>query len=200
VQVRFSSYYLLMIAICLSSEARASELDVETWRQLWTRCRIAIEQGEKLNTQGLIDLGPSIMRVAPITVEGLDAPLMPGYEVREQSWKPPDSSFVLVEGEYDDKRRRCDVRLGLNVPPVTSVEEADFVSAFKEERQLLVADGTHEERNPDPLFSTNLGVGPLARSDNGCSIMSGLQIETRPGREPVFNSFAAEQSSCLTQP
>lgn len=198
--MRFSSYYLLMIAICLSSEARASELDVETWRQLWTRCRIAIEQGEKLNTQGLIDLGPSIMRVAPITVEGLDAPLMPGYEVREQSWKPPDSSFVLVEGEYDDKRRRCDVRLGLNVPPVTSVEEADFVSAFKEERQLLVADGTHEERNPDPLFSTNLGVGPLARSDNGCSIMSGLQIETRPGREPVFNSFAAEQSSCLTQP
>lgn len=198
--MRFSSFYLLMIAICLSSEARASELDVETWRQLWTRCRIAIEQGEKLNTQGLIDLGPSIMRVAPITVEGLDAPLMPGYEVREQSWQPPNSSFVLVEGEYDDKRRRCDVRLGLNVPPVTSVEEADFVSAFKEERQLLVADGTHEERNPDPIFSTNLGVGPLARSDNGCSIMSGLQIETRPGREPVFNSFAAEQSSCLTQP
>ncbi|QYO75900.1 hypothetical protein [Devosia salina] len=198
--MRFSSFYLLMIAICLSSEARASELDVETWRQLWTRCRIAIEQGEKLNTQGLIDLGPSIMRVAPITVEGLDAPLMPGYEVLEQRWQPPGSSFVLVEGEYPDERRSCEVRLAPNVPSVTSVEEAAFVSAFIQERRLLVASGTHEERNPDPIYSTNLGVGSLARSGSGCRIISGLHVETRPGREPFFNSFAAEQSSCLTQP
>lgn len=189
-----------MIAICLASEARAGELDVEAWRQLWTRCRIAIEQGERLNTQGLTDLGPSIMRVAPITVEGLDAPLMPGYEVHEQSWQRPNSSFVLVEGEYHDKRRRCDVRLAPDVPPVTSVEEAGFVSAFKEERQLLRAAGTHEERNPDPIYSTNLGFGPLARSDNGCRVISGLQIETRPGRQPFFVSFSGEQDGCLTRP
>lgn len=195
-----SSLCLMTIAICLASEAWAGELEVETWRQLWTRCRIAIEQGERLNTQGLTDLGPSIARVAPLAVEGLDAPLMPGYAMHEHSWQLPGSSFVLVEGEYDDKRRKCDVRFVPDVPPVTSVEEADFVSAFKEERHLLIAAGTHGERDPDPIFSTNLGVGPIARNDNGCRVIAGLQIETRPGKQPFFASSSGEQDGCLTRP
>lgn len=199
--MRFATLFLMTIAVWLSSaaqawEAQASDKDIETWLRLSERCRVAIEQGERLDTQGLDDLGPSIRRVPPVTIEGLAEPARRGHEVRQHSWQQTGSSFVVVEEEYPGGRRSCVIRLAPDVPAVTAVEEADFVSAFLHKRQALIATGTHEERNPDPILSTNLGLGPIARSASGCRIISGLQIETRPGREPFFNSFSAEQAGC----
>ena len=191
---------MIALAVCPSSEAWANDKNVDTWRHLWTRCRIAIERGESLDVRGLSDLGASVRRVAPLTAEGLSQPLMRGYEVHERSWQLPGSSYIVVEEGYPQQRRSCAVRLAPNVPATTPDEEANFVVAFLQERRLLVTEETHEERDPAPIFSTNLGVGPLARSENGCSIISGLQIETRPGREPFFSSFSGEQDRCLSRP
>lgn len=194
--MRFATLFVMTIAVWLSSEAQASDKDIETWLRLSERCRMAIEQGERLDTQGLDHLGPSIRRVAPLMIEGLAEPARRGHEVRQHSWQQTGSSFVVVEEEYPGGRRSCAIRLAPDVPAVTAVEEAGFVSAFLQKRQELIAAGTHEERNPDPILSTNLGVGPIARSASGCRIISGLQIETKPGREPFFNSFSAEQAGC----
>ena len=194
--MRFAMLFVMTIAVWLAPEAQASDKDVETWGYLSERCRMAIEQGERLDTQGLNDLGPSVWRVPPLIIEGLAEPARRGYEVRQHSWQQAGSSFVVVEREYLDGRRSCVIQLAPGVPDGTAVEEAGFVSAFLQKRQALIAAGTHEERNPDPIFSTNLGVGPIARSASGCRIISGLQIEARPGREPLFNSFSAEQAYC----
>jgi hypothetical protein len=197
--MRGASLFLVALAVW-PSEARASDKSVETWQQLWTRCRIAVEQSERVNVEGLNDLGTAIRRVAPIIAEGLAEPVMAGYELHEHRWQQPNSSFVLVEEDNQGSRRFCAVRLAPDAPAVTSVEEARFSSAFLQARQSLVAAGTHEERNPDPIFSTNLGVGAIARDDNGCRVISTLQIETRPGTEPFFTSFSGEQAGCLPRP
>lgn len=199
--MRVATLFVMTIAVWLFSEAQArdaqaSDKDIETWLRLSERCRMAIEQGERLDTQGLNDLGPSIRRVAPVTIEGLAEPVIRGFEVRQHSWQQDGSSFVAVERESPGGRRSCIVQLAPGVPAATAVEEAGFVSAFLQKRQSLIAAGAHEERDLDPIFSTNLGVGSIARSASGCRILSGLQIETRPGREPLFNSFSGEETGC----
>jgi len=194
--VRRVPIFAIAVALCIASESSASDRSFQTWSQLWTLCRNAVEQGERLNVEGLIDLGPSTKVVAPLTVEGSDIPLLPGWDAQEHTWQYPGSAFVIVEvvKNLSPPRRACSVKLAPDTPAVTPDEEADFAAEFMKQRRSLVVAGTHEERNPDPIFSTNFGVGPIARSANGCSIISGLQIETRPGREPLFISFSAEQS------
>ncbi|WP_319520181.1 hypothetical protein [uncultured Martelella sp.] len=194
---RTSLFLLIAFAGMYSSETRAGGKNVETWRELWTRCRLAVEQSESLNVQGLHDLGQSTRRIPPLIVKGYAYPLIPGYEIFLHKWQQPGSSFVVVVEEYPGSRLSCAVQLASAASAITPNEEALFASAFLQERQTLVAAGTHEEKELDPIFSTNLGMGPIGRNENGCSVVSGLQIETGAGLDSFFSSFSAERSGCL---
>lgn len=176
IPVRITSIFAVSLAMCFASESNASDRSFETWSQLWTLCRSAVELGVSLKVEGLIDLGPSIKIVPPLTVEGLDMPLSPGWEAQEHTWQYPGSALVVVEEVMNSSppRRACFVKLAPDTPAVTPDEEADFAAEFMKQSRSLIVAGTHEERNPAPIFSTNLGVGPFARSANGCSIISGL--------------------------
>lgn len=199
--MRRSPIFAIALALCFASESSASDRSFETWNQLWMFCRNAVEQGESLNGEGLTDLGPSTKVVTPRTVEGLDMPLLPGWETPEHMWQYPDSAFVIVV-------------VVKNLYPRDVLAPSSWLQTLRQslrtkrlircgvmkQRLSLIVAGTHEERNPDPIFTTKRGVGPFARSANGCSIISVLQIETRPGREPLCISFSAEQSFlCLPE-
>ncbi len=196
---RFS---LLLIAALIAplTQARADGLNPDAWLQLWTRCRIFVEHGTSLDVQGLIDLGSSKRQVAPVIADSMAEPLIPGYEVHERSWEQPGSPFILVEETTPGSRRYCAVRLSPNAPPVTAEDEANLASIFLQERKRLIDTGTHEIRDPAPIFSTNLGVGPIDHNDNGCRVISLLQIDIQPGVEPFFTSASGEQPRCAPQP
>jgi hypothetical protein len=192
--------FILVIVLATCASALAADRSADSLSQLSMLCRQAIERAEQLDVNGLIDLGPSTTVVEPLIVEGLAEPLVPGWKTREHSWQLPGSAFMVVEEVRDGPsfQRACIVKLVPSAPALTPQEEASFVAEFLRQRALLIAAGTHEERNPAPIYSTNLGVGPLEWSASGCSIISGLQIETRLGHEPFFRSLSAEQTFCET--
>ncbi|EJB02517.1 hypothetical protein Rleg9DRAFT_1319 [Rhizobium leguminosarum bv. trifolii WSM597] len=189
----------ILLNLALITGANASEELSAVWRDLFTRCRIAVETGKDFDATGLRDLGHDVRMVPPVTAPGVPFPLLPGHKVVEQRWEVPGSRFAVVEAEHASNRgeskRSCEIRLAQAAEPISADEEKLLRATFFVERDELLKTGRYEYWNPDPLFSTNLGIRLAGRNPNGCRVVSFLDIETRSHSESFFWTNSAEQDT-----
>jgi hypothetical protein len=183
----------------LSGGASADERLVQDWRDLWTRCRVAIENVQPLDTTGLTDLGFSIQHQPALHPEGWPEPIMPAYDYPEHKWRLAGSRFFVREREWppiDGKvRRGCDIHIAEDAAQITSAEETLLADAFRAERDRLLATGEYEMQDPTPpIASTALGLRPLKPNANECRVISPLFVDTRPDMKPFFTSGTGEQA------
>ncbi|WP_244956153.1 hypothetical protein [Rhizobium changzhiense] len=96
----------------------------------------------------------------------------------EQRWEVPESRFVVVEAEYpphDGKSRRsCKLEIIQGAKPISTAAEKHLRATFFAERDELLSTGRYERLNPDPIFSTNLGVRLAGNNPHGCRVVSYL--------------------------
>jgi hypothetical protein len=115
----------------------------------------------------------------------------------EQHWGVPGGRFVVIEAEFPPQRGRvrrlCDMRLAPAAKPLLAVEEDLLKAAFLAERDELLRAGRYEHWNPDPIFSTNLGMRLVGNNPNGCRVVSSLQIDTRSDLPSFFSTGSGEQ-------
>ena len=150
----------------------------ERWLDLWTRCRVAIEEVRPLDTEGL-----SLVELPPNK----------RYEAQRGWWRDGDR-FLVHESEWRRSpgvRRSCDVVLATDAKPLSAAEEAMLSRAFLVERSRLISELTHEVRNPDPIFPiVPLGVGPRHKNANRCSVISHIMFDPT---SDFFGSGTGEQ-------
>ena len=157
----------------------------ERWLDLWTRCRVAIEEVRPLDTEGLSPLEH------PADSRGHDA---------QRNWWRKGDRFMVQEGEHNERpgvRRGCDIMLAPDALPLSEMEEAALLRTFVIERSRLIAESRHEVRNPDPIFPiVPLGVGPLHKNANRCSVISHIMFDPT---SDFFISGTGEQnrSGCV---
>ncbi|PCD65377.1 hypothetical protein [Rhizobium phaseoli] len=189
----------ILLNLTLITSAGANEDLSGVWRDLFTRCRIAVETGKDFDATGLRDLGRSVRTVPPITAPGVPFPLLHGYKMAEQRWEVPGSRFVVVEAEYPPdggkSRRSCKLELAQGAEPISTEEEKLLRATFFVERDDLLSTGRHEYWNPDPLFSTNLGIRLAGNNPYGCRVVSFLDIDTRSHSQSFFQTGSAEQDA-----
>ncbi|NKK64385.1 hypothetical protein GFL88_12735 [Rhizobium leguminosarum bv. viciae] len=186
----------VLLNLALITSAGASEDLSSVWRNLFTRCRIAVETGKDFDATGLRDLGRNVKTVAPVTDPRVPFPLLLGYQVTEQRWEVPESRFVVVDAEYppqDGKSRRsCNLEIVQGAKPISTAEEKHLRATFFAERDELLSTGRYERWNPDAIFSTNLGVRLAGNNPHGCRVVSYLGIETQRA-PPFLVTVSAEQ-------
>ena len=189
----------ILLNLALITSAGASEDLSGVWRDLFTRCRIAVETGNDFDATGLRDLGRDIRMAAPVTAPGVPFPLLHGYKRAEQRWEVPGARFVVVETEYPPdhgkSRRACELELAQGAKPISADEENQLRTAFLAERDVLLGTGRYERWNPDPIFSTNLGVRLAEKNPSDCRVVSLMQIEARSQSSPFLVTGAAEQDA-----
>ena len=187
----------VLLNLALIASVNAGEDISSVWRDLFTRCRVAVEAGKDFDAMGLRDLGRSVRVVAPLTVAGLTKPIMPGFDMAEQRWGIPGDRFVVVETEYPPRdgktRRSCNLELAPEAKPISADEENLLRTAFLAERDKLLDTGRYEHWNPDPIFSTNLGIRLAGNNVNGCRVVSLLAIDTQSNFPSFLQTGAGEQ-------
>lgn len=169
----------------MTAKARDDAALVPAWFDLWERCRTSIEERLPLNTSGLV---PAIVEVDPAS-RGV------GEEDRLQRWSPVNiDRFVIEETEKDTNAgslRACQVILADWRKPLSRVEMARLTYAFLEQRSALMVKGTHEARDPSPLFGvTSSGFGPTTSNAASCPVIS---VTFSTPKDGWFRSMTAEQ-------
>ncbi|MBA5804331.1 hypothetical protein [Rhizobium changzhiense] len=194
----------VLLNLVLITSASASEDLSSVWRDLFTRCRIAVETGKDFDATGLRNLGRDVKTVAPVTDPRVPFPLLPGYQVTEQRWEVPESRFVVVEAEFpphDGKARRsCKLEIIQGAKPISTAEEKHLRATFFAERDELLSTGRYERWNPDPIFSTNLGVRLAGNNPHGCRVVSYLNIETQRAPSFLVTGSAEQNGACGATP
>ncbi|MGR8924340.1 hypothetical protein [Rhizobium leguminosarum] len=179
----------VLLNLALIASANAGENISGVWRDLFTRCRVAVETGKDFDATGL--------RAAPPTMAGSTKAIMPGYDVAEQRWGIPADRFVVVETEYPPHggktRRSCNLELAPQAKPISADEESLLRAAFLAERDKLLDTGRYEHWNPDPIFSTNLGIRLAGNNVNGCRVVSLLFIDTQSNFPSFLQTGSGEQ-------
>ncbi|NKL06932.1 hypothetical protein [Rhizobium leguminosarum] len=194
----------VLLNLALITSAGASEDLSSVWRNLFTRCRIAVETGKDFDATGLRDLGRNVKTVAPVTDPRVPFPLLLGYQVTEQRWEVPESRFVVVDAEYppqDGKSRRsCNLEIVQGAKPISTAEEKHLRATFFAERDELLSTGRYERWNPDAIFSTNLGVRLAGNNPHGCRVVSYLGIETQRAPPFLVTVSAEQDGACGAAP
>lgn len=161
-----------------SADTVSAESLSERWLDLWTRCRVAIEEVRLLDTEGL-----NLVELAPNR----------HYKSQRGWWRDGDR-FLVKEVEWRRRpgiRRGCDVVLAPEAQPLSEAEEAILFRTFLIERSRLIAESTHQIRNPDPIFPiVPLGVGPKVKNANRCQVASAIFIDPT---SDFFTSGTGEQ-------
>ncbi|ASR06145.1 hypothetical protein CHY08_02855 [Rhizobium leguminosarum bv. viciae] len=187
----------VLLNLALIACANAGEDISGVWRDLFTRCRVAVETGKDFDAMGLRDLGQSLRIAAPPTMAGSTKAIMPGYDMAEQRWGIPGDRFVVVETEYPPHggktRRSCNLELAPKAKPISADEESLLRAAFLAERDKLLDTGRYEHWNPDPIFSTNLGIRLAGNNVNGCRVVSLLFIDTQSNFPSFLQTGSGEQ-------
>ncbi|NKL37803.1 hypothetical protein GFL49_29405 [Rhizobium leguminosarum bv. viciae] len=194
----------VLLNLALITSVSASEDLSSVWRDLFTRCRIAVETGKDFDATGLRDLGRDVKTVAPVMDPRVPFPLLPGYQVTEQRWEVPESRFVVVDAEYpphDGKSRRsCKLEIIQGAKPISTAEEKHLWATFFAERDELLSTGRYERWNPDPIFSTNLGVRLAGNNPHGCRVVSYLNIDTQRAPSFLVTGSAEQDGACGAAP
>lgn len=189
----------ILLNLALMTGAGAGEDLSGVWRDLFTRCRVAVETGKDFDAKGLRDLGRDVRTIAPVTAPGVPFPLLHGYKMPEQRWEVPGARFIVVETEYPPdhgkSRRSCELELAQGAKPISADEENQLRTAFLAERDELLGTGRYEWWNPDPGFSTNLGVRLAGTNPHGCRVVSLMQIEARSQSSSFLATGTAEQDA-----
>ncbi|MGO7660747.1 hypothetical protein ACC679_38835, partial [Rhizobium ruizarguesonis] len=76
-------------------------------------------------------------------------------------------------------KRSCEIKLAQRAEPISTDEEELMRATFLVERDELLSTGGYEYWNPDPIFSTNLGIRLAGNKPHACRVVSFLDIETR---------------------
>lgn len=163
-----SKTFFLFLAFTsfFTTEVLASDVR-EEWKDFWTRCRLAVENSEKLD------------------VTDLKQVVVPGKQndhPRQIAWGNDKNRFVIIDSvsntPINGHMRNCKVELSSNSKPLSDVEEGMLVHTFLIERNILIGNGTHVRRNPVSLpFLIGLGVGLKSRNPYGCRVISTLFFE-----------------------
>ena len=161
-----------------SADTVSAESLSERWLDLWTRCRVAIEEVRPLDTESLMPF---------------ELPPNRRYQAQRGWWRDGDR-FIVHEFEWrrgQGVRRGCDVVLAPEAQPLSEAEEAVLLRTFLVERAKLIGEQTHQVRNPDPMFPVvPLGVGPTVKNVNRCQVVSAIFIDPT---SDFFTSGTGEQ-------
>ncbi len=118
---------LAIIAVAPAVEAASWDKLDERWLDLWTRCRVAIEEDQPFNHNGMEPLG---------TRRG-------DYGRVGHVWRDDTSIFEVWEGQWERGGRNCDVLIVEGLWPDDPNQLITLIGTFEDERRSLIAAGTH---------------------------------------------------------
>ena len=166
---------LAIIAFAPVVEAASWDKLDERWLDLWTRCRVAIEEDQQFNHNGLEPLG---------TRRG-------EYGRVGQVWRDDTSIFEVWEGQWERGGRNCDVLIVEGLWPDDPNQLITLIGTFEDERRSLIAAGTHRWYPIDRVADFGGALSSLKESINGCPVNSTLFVFVR--RERYFGGGTGEQ-------
>jgi hypothetical protein len=187
----------VVATLFLASVAAADEPIVTEWRDLWNRCRIAAETGQRPDVSGLDNLGFSY-RLVPPTLHPDLGPFSPSFGrfVPEQRWGLRSGRFVIAETEISQGPSKflpnCKIDLADEASPITKNEELLLAEAFRADRSRLIATNRYELRDPVAISTTTLGLRRTEPTANGCAAVSTLAIANSESTEPFLSAFNLE--------
>lgn len=146
----------------------------ERWLELWTRCRVAVEQSEPIDARGLISKGI-------------------GWDTGRSAeiWHDPQSIFELRDSREAGYGHFCSVRIKEGHWPADLGELITIIGTFEDERRALVEAGLHEWRPLDRVADYAGALGPRTRNSNNCPVISTVLVWLT--REHNFISMTGEQ-------
>lgn len=195
---------LVSISLLGAMITAAAGAVADDWLELWTRCRLSIEDAVPINSSGLIDLGLTTESRPSQIIDG--TMVSPELHFQQKRWSDPKSGFIVVEQELLEKadrvRRSCDVELSPDGNGLRIDERRSIVELFVSERDRLIAEGNHVVRDPSKIADVALGVGPVVVNANGCVVISAIMMslsESAKGKID-FISVNGEQASVCGGP
>jgi hypothetical protein len=127
---------------------------VESWLDLWNRCREWVEQDHPIN----------LLNLEPTETVSYPGSLPKGV----QGFAGPGAPFALFE--YEDGGRRCDVVPVDWSKPINERQAGLLAMAFLRQRQNLVARGTHAIRDTYIIDVVAIGFTLALPNRSGCSV------------------------------
>lgn len=174
----------LFLTASMMAAPQTSVADVAgDWRDAWTRCRVAIESGEPILTDGLVEATQAEAEqfsIEPQFLETDDRKVMmvPGRRAPDQIWRSEGDLFWVGIWFYEGEtgvRRVCDV---IPVEPLTPSLRDSIEGVFNAERGRLVASETHKTMSYPPIPPASLsGFGSSAHNPNGRCTVSSISFE-----------------------
>jgi hypothetical protein len=171
---------VLVIATLVASlpaDAAWTPID-ESWLGLWNRCRLAVENGTEVDHSGLIAAEPRTDVLGTVA----------------KVWSDPSSIFEVIENEPDGGTHQCRVSIKDGQWPSDATDIVAIIGSFEQQRQELIAAGSHTLRNMDRVAPYAGALGPIHRSPSGCSVISTLIIT------PAERSFISLSGEQVAQP
>lgn len=169
----FRALGLLPLLATPAVAAQWGEQD-ERWLDLWTRCRVAVEQNKPVDSSGLLSQGI-----------GWDAGRSAAI------WHDPLSIFELRDSREVGYGHLCRVLIKQGHWPADVGELITIIGTFEDERRALIEAGQHEWRPLDRVADYAAAVGPKARNSNNCPVISTVLVSL--SRERNFISMTGEQ-------
>lgn len=169
--------------------ANAEARFVDEWRDLFTRCRLAIENRTYPATDGLTEV--------PVS-RGGDAFPTPG---NVRYWARPNGRFVLSEADSGTgpvSWRRCDVR-ALDDTPLSLSQQMQLAAAFREIEFGLIVSGTHIQAQAAVLGNTITDMFIATKLNSaGCEVVAMITMSEGTYRLPAL--VGERGNNCLGPP
>ncbi|MBN9886798.1 hypothetical protein [Salipiger abyssi] len=156
-----------LVTVCGAASAGLPD----DWSDLFERCRVSVEQGVPFEARGL-ERAPEEERLgmasAARTVKaGNRIHKLPAIKAPDALWHVPGGRFSVAITESNcTVRQRAGQRLSVD-------EKQDLIARFKEDRDALVAAGSHEMRIVQPGRPVQqFAFRPLRRMADGKCVIS----------------------------
>lgn len=158
---------------------------VEQFKLLSERCRIAIEQSEEFDAEGMLE--------APFPKDGYRA----AHYTRKSAWKFTGSPFYVAFSSWTSRdngqeRSNCNIGLLDDQRNLSSSDQGELLRAFLIRRNQLLARQTHETRDGTNVPALlMLGHGPVERNPDGCRVVTSIALTSDGG---FFSVGSGEQA------
>lgn len=159
---------------------------VESWQELWNRCRVSLETSAPLDTEGLV---PIKAARDPRQVK-----------VNTHTWGRPNDRFVLFDDDIaadGEHVRSCEIAVTDWYEPVSERQSAQIVLAFMRQRTDLLAKGKHEARDILVAPDMQSGFALIAPNPTGCRVAALIVASAEGG---FFTSLIGEIPSDCADP
>jgi hypothetical protein len=183
-------------ALLLLAASAAAATPAAEWSDLYGRCAKAVTKVEALDTEGLVQRGPTLI---PDVVEEppfgrrieFDAAPLSARTVPTGIWARPDGRFELTLIEYPTRpgtRAICEVAPARNAPALTAAEAAAVFETFRAARAERIAAGGFAPLDAD-TEGRRAAMVSTAPNPRGCTVVASV---TRDG--DFFRSSVAERA------